>query len=807
LEKAQCLDEDERRAFVKALCHVGVRDANRPPAAMVVIAVRADFYGRCLGFPELAPTFRDYQVPMVPMTADELRDAIEQPAAVVGCRLEEGLSSLVLRDLRVGGDGHDPTEFGFLPLLSYALEQTWTRGDGRDLLIQHYEASGGVWEAVTRQADLVYERLDPDARVAARLLLLRMVHVTADRGDARRRVDLDEIVASRPASETAHVNAALDALADARLITIAEGTAQIAHESLIHAWPALRKWVDEDRSSLLIHQQLTDAAGLWASKGRDSAYLYRESRLTAAEAWLTGRGSDLELTQNEAAFVDASVKLRDLERRRRQRFRRLQQGFAILVALAVVAATAAVVENRIAASQRDQAAGNYLLAEANAMGNDPTAAALLILATRLGNKNARNTLVEALQKRAYQDMKITDGGDAFTFDPLHDIYATNGANGTTELLRYDLQHYALPRPVTVLHGHSAKVTNVAFSADGSVLASGSSGDHSIVLWDNTSKKHQMLATLKFKNPFDTIDTSHAETMAISPDGRLLAVVTSSDTDMDRDALKHHFSVGELTLFDVADPSRPMAVPFPLTREGPGIVAGLEGAVFAPRGHLLATFGTSDNALWEVSDPAHPRRVAYLPAGDPCGHIDSAAFTHDGRILVDQCDADYTGGAGRLEVINVSNAAHPARISDIKIGRGFGAPAISADGRTLVTSRDNEGTDPATDVWDFTDPHRIRLLDTLDSAGISPSFSLHLSPGEVRRIRNITDLGGDVNDFSDDQLILGGGNVGLWNMDVIRAIGTDLIGTACAQYDNPRLLEDDWNTYAPGIGHQQICPSK
>jgi hypothetical protein len=166
----RCADETERRAFVAALCSAGGPDRSWPAAAMVVIAVRADFYSRCLAYPELAPTFREYQVPVVPMTPDELRDAIERPAALAGWRLEEGLSGLILRDLRIGGDRNTPNEFGFLPLLSYALEQTWAHREGRDLLIRSYEAGGGVWDAVTRQADRVYEGLTPGARRAARLL-------------------------------------------------------------------------------------------------------------------------------------------------------------------------------------------------------------------------------------------------------------------------------------------------------------------------------------------------------------------------------------------------------------------------------------------------------------------------------------------------------------------------------------------------------------------------------------------------------------------------------------------------------------
>ena len=56
-------------------------------------------------------------------TADDLRQVIERPAALVGLRLEPGLADVLLEDLRAtdpSGPGH-----GTLPLLSHALLATW----------------------------------------------------------------------------------------------------------------------------------------------------------------------------------------------------------------------------------------------------------------------------------------------------------------------------------------------------------------------------------------------------------------------------------------------------------------------------------------------------------------------------------------------------------------------------------------------------------------------------------------------------------------------------------------------------------
>ena len=55
------------------------RDPRR--RAVVLVAVRADFYGRCAAYPELARLLGANQVLVGPMRRDELRRAIELPAA------------------------------------------------------------------------------------------------------------------------------------------------------------------------------------------------------------------------------------------------------------------------------------------------------------------------------------------------------------------------------------------------------------------------------------------------------------------------------------------------------------------------------------------------------------------------------------------------------------------------------------------------------------------------------------------------------------------------------------------------------
>jgi hypothetical protein len=99
----------------------------------------------------------------------------------------------------------------------------------------------------------------------------------------------------------------LHELAEARLITLGQTTAEVAHEALIREWPTLRAWLDEDRAGLRLHRQLGEAAQEWARLGRDPDLLYRGARLAQASEWAEAHAPELNATEH--AFLDAGVAL------------------------------------------------------------------------------------------------------------------------------------------------------------------------------------------------------------------------------------------------------------------------------------------------------------------------------------------------------------------------------------------------------------------------------------------------------------------------------------------------------------------
>ena len=123
-----------------------------------------------------------------PMTAEELRLAIEEPARRGHWEFEPGLVDLILRDV-----GDEP---GALPLLSHALLETWKRRAGHTLTLKGYADAGGVHGAIAHTAESVYQNLLPEEQSIARDIFLRLTELGEETatGDTRRRAALDELI-------------------------------------------------------------------------------------------------------------------------------------------------------------------------------------------------------------------------------------------------------------------------------------------------------------------------------------------------------------------------------------------------------------------------------------------------------------------------------------------------------------------------------------------------------------------------------------------------------------------------------------
>ncbi|MET9395332.1 helix-turn-helix domain-containing protein [Streptomyces sp. NPDC006624] len=729
-----CTDEQERRAFVRAL-HVLARPEGRerpeteagrgagggaapagqggssaggappvPPGPravviVVVLGVRADFYGPCLSFPELVAALRDGQFPLGPMTRAELGEAIARPARETGLELEAGLVELLLNDLGARHEDAQDRRAGTLPLLSHALWTTWQHRDKGRMTVAGYQLTDGIRGAVAASAERVYGRLDPAGRAACRQVLLSLVRVGEEEQDTRRRVSRERLLSS--AADAGAAAGVLSAFADARLVTMNADSVEITHEALLSAWPRLRDWIDTDRAGLRQRQRLVEAAEAWEAGGGDTALLYRGTQLATAVEWMAGHRFDPETL--ECRFLQAGVQRERAEAEARRRHtRRLRQLVVLLSVLVLLAGGSTGLALRLRAdalTQSERTAAQVAVDEAGRLRQvDPSLAMRVSLAAyRLARTpHTRGALLASsgsVFSTRLPGHRYTVRQAAFTGSVL----ATAGEDGVTRLS--DLRAPTRPVAVEALRNADA-VHAVAFSRDGRLMVTGGA-DAAVTVWSLSGpegrQRLRQLAALPIGG--------EVRAAAVTPDGRTLAAATG-DT---------------LRLWDLSDPTRPVPARAPRGRGHAGVV---NSAAFSHDGRTLATAGDDHTVrLWDVTRRTRPRLADVVSAH--AAQVRGVAFSPDDRLLA-SVSFDRT-----LRLTDVSDPYHAGRprVLDGHIGLVHSV-AFRQDGRRLATG----GDDQTARLWDVPTRREVATLpqpNPVRAVGFSPDGSLVTGDDEGR----------------------------------------------------------------------------
>jgi serine/threonine protein kinase len=340
----QVPDPAERAAFTACLSAVA-DDATSP--LRVVLSIRSDFLDRCAEDPQFVGELGQGLFFLGPPSREGLRDALTNPAEMAGFKFELPATVDDMLD-------HLETTPGALPLLQFAAARLWELRDKARHLLTHqgYVGMGGVAGALASHADRVITEIGPQKAPLVRALLLRLV--TAER--TRAIVPLAELL--ELSREVGEVQRLVDHMVDARLLVVQtlEGgkgtTVEIVHESLVHGWPALRRWIDENQDDVALVDQLRTAARQWATKGRDAGLLWRGD--TAHEATRFRARYKGPLSDLERAFLDAVAHHEQAALRRRRAL--VIGGFTGLSLIVVAAMSFAVVFQRASVRDKKQTA-------------------------------------------------------------------------------------------------------------------------------------------------------------------------------------------------------------------------------------------------------------------------------------------------------------------------------------------------------------------------------------------------------------------------------------------------------------------
>jgi WD40 repeat protein len=583
------IDAEESQAFLDVLLGAFARIEDRPPAAVLLLTMRADTIGRARSHPLLAEALQSAEVKLESMGGDDLQLAIEGPAKGT-IDLAPGLALMMANDAL-----NQPGGLALLQLKMTRLAELLiadTRDDRVALLLPQVEA------AIFERADGVIARLGGDSPQLRRIFR-HLVKV--DEGSA-----VDRLQATR-ADLGDEAWALVYRLADERLVVTGYDdtrdveTVELAHDAWLATWPTLRAWIAEEADFLRWLQRLRVAQAEWEKPSdtpEASDALLPPSRLIEAEDWLAEREGDLSPAQRE--FIAQSAAKRATEReeeaaaQQAELKRRTQyvQG-AVAACLVLLALVGWALWERKSAVDAQRAAQT-----AEGLAN----AALATAETETANR-ASVQLAQLARDR------IEDQPDLALLLGVEAIRKSDTPGARESVLR---ALAASPRLEVILAESepNAPITSIAFSPDGDLLAAGSSNG-SIALWDIAAGR-----LLGKPIPGDDLGI---RILAFAPTTSEPAALVAGTLD------------GELILWEIED-----AGAAHLRARIPAHEDAVTSMAFVPGGSLLAT-GSADATvkLWDVARGETwqlRERGPQIPRAADMNVVTGVAISPDGQTL-------------------------------------------------------------------------------------------------------------------------------------------------------------------------------
>ena len=327
---------DEAAAFVKLLLEACRQDQT---PIYIVLTMRSEFLGDCTQFRDLPEAINAGQYLIPRLTRDQRKQAINGPLAVSGACLTPRLMQRLLNDV---GDNPDQ-----LPILQHALMRTWDnwaqqQQPDQPLDIPHYEAIGGMLEALSRHADEAFNALPDDKhRQLAEKIFKRLTEKGVDNRELRFPADVGELCAVTGASEQ-HVIAVIEAfrqegrwflMPPPELALSANTLIDISHESLIRVWRRLQHWVNEEAESARIYKRLAETSALYK---KNEAGLWRNPDLQIALQWSQSNAPTAAWAQRyQQGFSDAMAFLKESKTAARRRRNLILAPIVLIPVLAV----------------------------------------------------------------------------------------------------------------------------------------------------------------------------------------------------------------------------------------------------------------------------------------------------------------------------------------------------------------------------------------------------------------------------------------------------------------------------------------
>ncbi|MBE9212932.1 hypothetical protein IQ247_09560 [Plectonema cf. radiosum LEGE 06105] len=732
-------DEHKRREFINGLMKLS---QVKLPGVKIMATMRADFLEKLSDFPQLVEATQKHRPMIVEMQRNELRLAIEQPAAHHGMIFEPGLVDKIITEVQ--------GQAGCLPLLQYTLKLLWEEEvrtgsiNDRVLNASTYEDLGGVTGALQQHVDSIYDNLSPSEKLAGQRIFLKLVGIgeSAESGiewkPVRRRALLSEFrdderdVLLKLVNENLLVSDADLSKTDSKKELFrssksvkSNSTIEITHEILLTCWDKLDNWIKKNRQGIAVRNRLYEDVKRWQIKKPEDE-LWTGSKL---EQILELRKDDnfyqvLGGFNDEAnRFINASVGLRDRQLKRARMFALIG---STLAGLASVATVYALIQQQEA--QEQSIMGIIQSSESRLLANSQLYAMKEAIKAK---KQSDSLWIKDANTRTQVDLALlntvhslavpnTLGGHAnwvngVSFSPNGKMLASASSDNTVKLWNSETG-----KEIRTLTGHIKIVKGVSFSPNGKMLVSASS-DRTIKLWDAYTGK--LIKTL-------TGHTDSVNGISFSPDGKTIASASGDNT-----VKLWNTDTGELIKILARHTNFVLSISF--SPDGKTIASASADNTIklwdADTGKEIKTLRGHQNVVREVSFSANGKTLASASddktvklwntdSGEPiktlAGHkseVYGISFSPDGKILA---------SASRDKMVKLWNTDSGEPIKTLIGHRStvYGV-SFSRDGKTIASA----SADNTVKLWNTDSDEPIKTLvghtNWVNGASFSPNAKM------------------------------------------------------------------------------------
>ena len=304
---------DDATAFIDLI----VNAMQKPDQGLyIIVTLRSEYVSECGRFHSLTNLMNSssYLLPQIPH--DQLAAVIEEPVKLSGGSIDRSLVKLILSDLE--------ERPGQLPVLQHLMMRLWNQwsrlGDlSRPISVSDYEAVGQLKGAISQHAGQAYESLDERHRYVCARLFRAITTRTDDGRELRKPERISTIAAQTGCLEREIIGVAevfrspeYSFLTPSKEIPLnGESILDLTHESIIRLWGTLRRWMDEEETSVKLYRQLAAAA---AQYQEGSGRLWTAPDLLLALRWRDENNPTLAWAEKiDPAFERAMIFLKNSE--------------------------------------------------------------------------------------------------------------------------------------------------------------------------------------------------------------------------------------------------------------------------------------------------------------------------------------------------------------------------------------------------------------------------------------------------------------------------------------------------------------